>query len=130
MAFILSAIIDNLTATIVLITILQKLVKDRDLKLWYAGMIIVAANAGGAWSPIGDITTTMLWIGKKVSIVALIKFLIIPSLVCMLIPTYIASKYNVFKGDIQPPENLEKDNPYGSKILVIGLLSILFVPIF
>ena len=130
LAFILSAIIDNLTATIVLITILQKLVKDRDLKLWYAGMIIVAANAGGAWSPIGDITTTMLWIGKKVSIVALIKFLIIPSLVCMLIPTYIASKYNVFKGDIQPPENLEKDNPYGSKILVIGLLSILFVPIF
>ena len=130
LAFILSAIIDNLTATIVLITILQKLVKDRDLKLWYAGMIIVAANAGGAWSPIGDITTTMLWIGKKVSIVALIKFLIIPSLVCMLIPTYIASKYNIFKGDIQPPENLEKDNPYGSKILVIGLLSILFVPIF
>ena len=130
LAFILSAIIDNLTATIVLITILQKLVKDRDLKLWYAGMIIVAANAGGAWSPIGDITTTMLWIGKKVSIVALIKYLIIPSLVCMLIPTYIASKYNVFKGDIQPPENLEKDNPYGSKILVIGLLSILFVPIF
>ena len=130
LTFILSAIIDNLTATIVLITILQKLVKDRDLKLWYAGMIIVAANAGGAWSPIGDITTTMLWIGKKVSIVALIKFLIIPSLVCMLIPTYIASKYNIFKGDIQPPENLEKDNPYGSKILVIGLLSILFVPIF
>ena len=130
LAFILSAIIDNLTATIVLITILQKLVKDRDLKLWYAGMIIVAANAGGAWSPIGDITTTMLWIGKKVSIVALIKYLIIPSLVCMLIPTYIASKYNIFKGDIQPPENLEKDNPYGSKILVIGLLSILFVPIF
>ena len=73
LAFILSAIIDNLTATIVLITILQKLVQDRTLKLWYAGMIIVAANAGGAWSPIGDITTTMLWIGEKVSIVALIK---------------------------------------------------------
>ena len=87
LAFFLSAIIDNLTATIVLITILQKILKDRNLKLWYAGMIIVAANAGGAWSPIGDITTTMLWIGKKVTPIALLKYLIIPSLVCMLIPT-------------------------------------------
>ena len=64
-SFVLSAIIDNLTATIVLITLLQKIVKVRSLKLWYAGLIIIAANAGGAWSPIGDITTTMLWIGIK-----------------------------------------------------------------
>ena len=130
LAFILSAIIDNLTATIVLVTILQKLVKDRTLKLWYAGMIIVAANAGGAWSPIGDITTTMLWIGEKVSIVALIKFLIIPSLVCMIIPTYVASKYKVFQGEIDPPINTEKENPYGSLVLKIGLISIVFVPAF
>jgi Na+/H+ antiporter NhaD/arsenite permease-like protein len=130
LAFILSAIIDNLTATIVLITILQKLVSDKNLKLWYAGMIIVAANAGGAWSPIGDITTTMLWIGEKVSIVALIKHLIIPSLVCMIIPTYVASKYNVFKGKISSPKNNEIENPYGFKILIIGLSSIVFVPIF
>ena len=130
LAFILSAIIDNLTATIVLITILQKLVTDKNLKLWYAGMIIVAANAGGAWSPIGDITTTMLWIGEKVSIGALIKFLIIPSLVCMIIPTYVASKYNVFKGEITPPKNSESENPYGIKILIIGLSSIVFVPVF
>ena len=60
LAFILSAIIDNLTATIVLISILQKIVKDRDVRIWYAGLIIIAANAGGAWSPIGDVTTTML----------------------------------------------------------------------
>ena len=130
LAFILSAIIDNLTATIVLITILQKLVQDRTLKLWYAGMIIVAANAGGAWSPIGDITTTMLWIGEKVSIVALIKYLIIPSLVCMIIPTYVASKYKIFQGDIVPPKSSEKENPYGSLILKIGLISIVFVPAF
>ena len=130
LAFILSAIIDNLTATIVLVTILQKLVKERTLKLWYAGMIIVAANAGGAWSPIGDITTTMLWIGEKVSIVALIKFLIIPSLVCMIIPTYVASRYKVFQGEIDPPKNTEKENPYGSLILKIGLISIVFVPAF
>ena len=130
LAFILSAIIDNLTATIVLITILQKLITDKNLKLWYAGMIIVAANAGGAWSPIGDITTTMLWIGEKVSIGALIKYLIIPSLVCMIIPTYVASKYNIFKGEITPPEKIESENPYGFKILIIGLSSIVFVPVF
>lgn len=130
LAFVLSAIIDNLTATIVLITILQKLVTDKNLKLWYAGMIIVAANAGGAWSPIGDITTTMLWIGNKVSIGALIKFLIIPSLICMILPTFIASKYKVFQGEIQPPKTNDTENPFGSKILIIGLSSIVFVPIF
>ena len=130
LAFVLSAIIDNLTATIVLITILQKLVIDKNLKLWYAGMIIVAANAGGAWSPIGDITTTMLWIGNKVSIGALIKFLIIPSLVCMILPTFIASKYKVFQGEIEPPKTNDTENPFGSKILIIGLSSIVFVPIF
>jgi Na+/H+ antiporter NhaD/arsenite permease-like protein len=66
LAFILSAIIDNLTATIVLISILQKIVKERDTRLYLAGLIVIAANAGGAWSPIGDVTTTMLWIGNKV----------------------------------------------------------------
>ena len=66
LAFILSAIIDNLTATIVLITILKKLVDKQEDRLWFAGLIVVAANAGGAWSPIGDVTTTMLWIGNKV----------------------------------------------------------------
>ena len=67
LAFILSAIIDNLTATIVLITILQKVISNRDTRLWFAGLIIVAENAGGAWSPIGDVTTKMLWIGNKVT---------------------------------------------------------------
>ena len=66
LAFILSAIIDNLTATIVLITILQKVISDRNTRLWFAGLIIINANAGGAWSPIGDVTTTMLWIADKV----------------------------------------------------------------
>ena len=130
LAFFLSAIIDNLTATIVLITILQKILKDRNLKLWYAGMIIVAANAGGAWSPIGDITTTMLWIGKKVTPIALLKYLIIPSLVCMLIPTYVASRYKIFQGEIKPIVSKESENKFASKILIIGLLSILFVPFF
>lgn len=130
LAFFLSAIIDNLTATIVLITILQKLINDKNLKLWYAGMIIVAANAGGAWSPIGDITTTMLWIGEKVNIGPLVMYLLIPSLVCMILPTYIASSYKVFKGEISSKTKSEKENIFGDKILIIGLLSIVFVPIF
>ena len=130
LAFFLSAIIDNLTATIVLITILQKLINDKNLKLWYAGMIIVAANAGGAWSPIGDITTTMLWIGEKVNIGPLVMYLLIPSLVCMILPTYIASSYKVFKGEISSKPKSEKENIFGDKILIIGLLSIVFVPIF
>ena len=80
LAFILSAIIDNLTATIVLITILQKVVLKRDTRLWFAGLIIVAANAGGAWSPIGDVTTTMLWIGDKVTTLNLITYVLLPSI--------------------------------------------------
>ena len=100
LAFILSAIIDNLTATIVLITILQKIIKDKNTRLWFAGLIVIAANAGGAWSPIGDVTTTMLWIGKKVSTLKLIEFLIIPSLLAMVLPVFIASFMKPFKGDI------------------------------
>jgi len=130
LAFLLSAIIDNLTATIVLITLLQKLVKDRSLKLWYAGLIIIAANAGGAWSPIGDITTTMLWIGNKVSEINLVKYLIIPSLVCMIVPFLIASRLNVFKGELDTVKIKDDHNPYGNKMLFLGLGSILFVPFF
>ena len=132
LSFILSAIIDNLTATIVLITILQKLVTNKQLKLWYAGLIIIAANAGGAWSPIGDITTTMLWIADKVTTLSLIKFLILPSLVCMVVPFFISSKFKIFKGEFVIPSNINEGelNPYANKMLFIGLGSILFVPIF
>ena len=131
LAFVLSAIIDNLTATIVLITILQKVVGDRSTRLWFAGLIIVAANAGGAWSPIGDVTTTMLWIGAKVSTPELIKFLLIPSIVCMVVPTLIASRYQAFKGTIETTETDKgAASPYGSRMLYLGLGSILFVPVF
>ncbi len=132
LAFILSAIIDNLTATIVLISILQKIVHDRDARLWYAGLIIVAANAGGAWSPIGDVTTTMLWIGNKVSTGKLISYLLIPSLLCMLVPTIIASFMPAFKGEIAGEEEGE-DKPkskFGPTMLYLGLGAIVFVPIF
>lgn len=131
LAFILSAIIDNLTATIVLITILQKVIQDRNTRLWFAGLVIIAANAGGAWSPIGDVTTTMLWIGKKVTTPELIKYLFIPSVVCMVVPTLIASRYKTFRGTINNKEIGEiKKSFFGSRMLYIGLGSILFVPFF
>ena len=132
LAFILSAIIDNLTATIVLITILQKIINDKNTRLWFAGIIIIAANAGGAWSPIGDVTTTMLWIGKKVTSAKLIEYLIIPSLLCMAVPTFIASFMKPFKGNIEDVivDKDSSENKYGAVMLYLGLGSILFVPIF
>ena len=132
LAFILSAIIDNLTATIVLISILQKIVLDRSTRIWFAGLIIIAANAGGAWSPIGDVTTTMLWIGDKVTTLNLIKYLFIPSLVCMIIPTFIASFLPAFKGDleIQEEEDFKPKNKFSATMLYLGLAAIVSVPIF
>lgn len=131
LAFILSAIIDNLTATIVLITILQKIINDRDTRLWFAGLIIIAANAGGAWSPIGDVTTTMLWIGKKVTSAKLIEYLIIPSLLCVVVPVFIASFMKPFKGNIEIEDDLSgSKSKYGQTMLYLGLAAIIFVPIF
>jgi Na+/H+ antiporter NhaD/arsenite permease-like protein len=130
LAFILSAIIDNLTATIVLITILRKLVNDSQTRIWYAGLIIIAANAGGAWSPIGDVTTTMLWMGGKVSTVKLIEFIILPSIVCMVVPVFIASFMPAFRGNFDAPEDEGVTNKMGPTMLYLGLTMIVFVPIF
>lgn len=132
LAFVLSAIIDNLTATIVLITILQKIVKDKELRLWFAGLIVIAANAGGAWSPIGDVTTTMLWIANKVSAAQLIEHVLLPSILCFAVPILIASRMKIFKGNIE--NEVGDDEPskskYSAVMFYLGLASILFVPIF
>ncbi len=133
LAFILSAIIDNLTATIVLITILQKIIKDKKTRIWFASLIIIAANAGGAWSPIGDVTTTMLWIAKKVTTPKLISYLIVPSLICMIVPTFVASFLKPFKGKIPEPDAESRKgsaSKYGQTMLILGLLGIVFVPVF
>ncbi len=133
LAFFLSAIIDNLTATIVLISILQKLISDRSVRIWYAGLIIIAANAGGAWSPIGDVTTTMLWIGKKVSTGYLFLYLFVPSLLCMLVPFLVASFMKPFQGDLIEDIEEDKDRPksrFSSTMLYLGLGGIVSVPIF
>ena len=131
LAFILSAIIDNLTATIVLITILQKVIKDRETRLWFAGLIIINANAGGAWSPIGDVTTTMLWIAGKVDAGSLVLRVLVPSILCMVVPTLIASRFKIFSGEVKIEEKVEASkSKYGTTMLYLGLGSIVFVPFF
>jgi len=133
LAFILSAIIDNLTATIVLITLLRKLIQNREERLWYAAMVVIAANAGGAWSPIGDVTTTMLWIAKNVTAMGLIEYVVIPSIVCFIVPFVIASYLPAFRGDIEVSD--DEDDGAGKLLssktmLFLGLGMIVSVPIF
>jgi Na+/H+ antiporter NhaD/arsenite permease-like protein len=134
LAFFLSAIIDNLTTTIVLITILRKLIKDPELRMWYACIIIVAANAGGAWSPIGDVTTTMLWIGKRVSSIGLMEWIFLPSITCLVVPVFLMQFKSIFSGEIKevstPDDNSDFKLLSSSKILTIGLLAIIAVPLF
>ncbi len=134
-AFILSAVIDNLTATIVLITLLRKLVTDKKTRLWYAGLIVIAANAGGAFSPIGDVTTTMLWIAKKVTAAGLIEHVFIPSILNFLVPFGIASFMPIFNGEVKSKEEFENILEVekllsSSTMLYLGLGMILFVPVF
>ena len=130
-AFFLSAIIDNLTTTIILITIVRKLIPDQKERIWYASLIVIAANAGGAWSPIGDVTTTMLWVKNKVSAAKLVEYVFIPATVCLIVPLFVASFLPVFKGKIDT-SNSEESITYKSSmpVLVIGFISIIFVPIF
>jgi len=134
LAFFLSAILDNLTTSIVMVTLLRKLVYDRNTRIVFCGMVIIAANAGGAWSPIGDVTTTMLWIGKQISAVNIVKTLFIPSVVCAVVPLAVLSFS--LKGTLDRPrvdKNLsdEDERVHGSLlILILGVSALLFVPVF
>jgi Na+/H+ antiporter NhaD/arsenite permease-like protein len=130
LAFFLSSIIDNLTATIVLITILRKIVRDQELRMYYAGFIIIAANAGGAWTPIGDVTTTMLWMADKITTGEVMRLLVLPSIVCIVLPLFAASFIKAFKGNITESVVDEKQNKYGQFMLIFGLLMVVFVPVF
>lgn len=134
LGFILSAIIDNLTATIVLVTLIRKIIPTREERIWYVSLVVIAANAGGAWSPIGDVTTTMLWIGERVSTFGLIQQLVIPSLVCFVVPFIVATTMmSQFKGDITvEPGGLDETHKLlsSSQMLYLGLGAIVFVPIF
>lgn len=134
LAFFMSAVLDNLTATIVMVSLLRRLVHDRNQRIFFVSMVVVAANAGGAWSPIGDVTTTMLWIGGQITASNIIMTLIVPSIVCMAAPLiYLGFK---MKGEIKRDEydydKAEQDEDVkGSKLMFfLGVGGLLFVPIF
>jgi len=131
-SFFLSALLDNLTTAIVMTSLSSKILSEKDDKLWFAGMIVIAANAGGAWSPLGDVTTTMLWIGGQITAINIMKQLILPSIAVCLFPALIIA-YR-FK-DQQFQQNAEtvataKEKKDGKTILFAGIGFLLFVPVF
>jgi len=128
--FFLSAVLDNLTSTIVMVTLSRKLVEDSKMRLYVAGIIVIAANAGGAWSPIGDVTTTMLWIGGQISAASIVKSLILPSIVSLLAPLIILSV--LIKGRIDSDFRVaaQGDSSFDRNVLfVAGVGGLLMVPV-
>ncbi len=140
LTFFLSAILDNLTTSIVMISLIRKLVPNKQMRLFFAGMIVIAANAGGAWSPIGDVTTTMLWIGGQISSGNIMLTLFLPSLVCMVVPL-IYLQFTL-KGELGHAGSHEhKDHGHGghghgaqikgsTTMLIMGVGGLVSVPIF
>ena len=133
-SFFLSAVLDNLTTSIVMVSLVRKLVRDEKDRWFYAGIIIIAANAGGAWSPIGDVTTTMLWVGNQISSLAIMKSLILPAIVSMAVPLLIMAWR--MKGKFEHPEKSteEKTIPATSSdryiVFFTGVLVLFLVPVF
>jgi len=135
LTFFFSAALDNLTTSIVMISLLRKLIADKPTRWLFAGAVIISANAGGAWSPIGDVTTTMLWIGGQLTTPVIITNLILPSIVCMVVPLTIMSLR--MKGEVERPDAYdpaEEADPTSSwernLIFGMGLSGLLFVPVF
>lgn len=133
LTFFFSAVLDNLTTTIVMVSLLRKLIKDRETRIFFVGMVVIAANAGGAWSPIGDVTTTMLWIGGQISAAKIVSEIFLPSLISLVIPLIVLSF--TMKGKVERP-NLENDayaklsKSQQVQILILGLGMLIMVPIF
>jgi len=134
LTFFMSAVLDNLTTTIVMIALLRKLIDDKETRWFFASMVVLAANSGGAWSPIGDVTTIMLWIGGQITAAKIISMVFIPSLISLLVPTIFLSF--IMKGDVIRPiipsdEKAEFTSALERKlVLFMGVGALLFVPIF
>jgi Na+/H+ antiporter NhaD/arsenite permease-like protein len=127
--FFLSAFLDNLTTAIVMASLTRKLLTEKEDKLWFAGMIVIAANAGGAWSPLGDVTTTMLWIGGQISAINIILKVFLPGLAVCVIPFLIV--YKRFKKSVVVRKETETTGlKTGIIVLIAGILMLLFVPVF
>ncbi len=132
--FFLSSVLDNLTTTIVMISLMKKLLKSHDDRLFFAGIIVIAANAGGAWTPIGDVTTTMLWIGGQITTLAIMKGLFIASMINMVIPLLIVS-YMLRGKAIVPPKNVTdtrgKTTTFERNLMFfMGMGTLVAVPVF
>jgi Na+/H+ antiporter NhaD/arsenite permease-like protein len=133
--FLLSAILDNLTTAIVMISLMRKLLNKHEDRLLFAGIIVIAANSGGAWSPMGDVTTTMLWIGGQVTALAIVQGVLLPSLVSLLVPLAITA-YHLRGQDVVAP--LRADGDHGlhttlferNLMFFMGLGILVFVPAF
>jgi NhaD family Na+/H+ antiporter len=134
-SFFLSAILDNLTTTIVMVSLMKKLLDQREDRLFFAGVIVIAANAGGAWTPIGDVTTTMLWIGGQISAVEIMKGLFLPSLVNLLVPLF-ATSFLLGARPVIAPEKKQNDHLVGTTsfernvMFFLGLSILILVPVF
>jgi len=131
--FFMSAILDNLTTTIVMTALLRKLIDDQKTRWFFVSMVVLSANSGGAWSPIGDVTTIMLWIGGQITAGAIITRVFLPSLVSMLVPLAIVSF--TLKGNVKRPLRSEHDTssiPFHEQLIIlgIGVGALLFVPVF
>ncbi|OWY19039.1 sodium:proton antiporter [Sphingobacteriales bacterium UPWRP_1] len=131
LAFFLSAVLDNLTTAIVMASLLRKLIANKEDRLVFASMIVIAANAGGAWSPIGDVTTTMLWIGNRISAFNIIEDLFFPSLICLIVPLFF--QMFLLKGSYEAREiktTFKTIDFERNLILWLGIGCLVFVPIF
>ncbi|TFH27020.1 MAG: sodium:proton antiporter [Bacteroidia bacterium] len=133
LTFFMSAALDNLTTTIVMVALLRKLIDDKETRWFFAAMVVLAANAGGAWSPIGDVTTIMLWIGGQVTTLSIIARVILPSLFTMIVPLALLSI--TMKGEVARPKIDAKEKiyttPFERKLfLIMGVGGLLFVPVF
>ncbi|CAN5708081.1 sodium:proton antiporter NhaD [soil metagenome] len=132
--FFLSSVLDNLTTTIVMVSLARKLIPSKETRMFFTGIIVIAANAGGAWSPIGDVTTTMLWIGGQITSAGIIIQTFIPSLMCLIVPLVFLSFK--MKGQIEPATMVEieqKDKTSSFErnlILWMGVGALVFVPVF
>ncbi|MBK8089745.1 MAG: sodium:proton antiporter NhaD [Chitinophagaceae bacterium] len=129
--FFLSAILDNLTTTIVMVSVTAKILSGRNDRLWFTSMIIISANAGGAFSPLGDVTTTMLWIGNQISAVNIIKELFLPSLTVIVIPLLIISpKFRNQTFTYTGKEDINVDRKDANIVLISGIFLLMLVPFF
>jgi Na+/H+ antiporter NhaD/arsenite permease-like protein len=133
LTFFLSAVLDNITTTIIMVSLIRKLLNKGEDRLYFVALIIIAANAGGAWSPIGDITTTMLWIGGQITAINIIQRLFLPSLICLIVPLSIITF--LISGNIKRNIGHSSSVKVVSQrqqliVLIAGLLILVMVPVF